>query len=232
MKKYEIISELKKRHDTLVYMELFGCCTDHTGKMTGLNSFSTSVCCNELCQKKRNIPGSICEHCFSASMHELREALSLKTARNTELITECIIPVEHFPIITKKNAENGFRFEAFGDLNNEIQVVNYFTWCSVIDGNCALWTKNPWIIERAMKKYGIKKPANLTIIGSSYFVNKPMSDYYKRFNFIDHVFTVYTPEYARENNVFISCGARSCASCQKCYKKGLWNHYEINELLK
>lgn len=156
----------------------------------------------------------------------LRKALE----KNTDILTTEIIPAEDMP---RLYSETGFfRFEAFGDLVNEIQVLNYFNIAAANKHmNCALWTKNPWIIKSAIEKFGIEKPENLKIIGSSYYLDKAMTDFYKQYAFIDYVFTVYTADYIRANNTVIGCGGRSCADCGKCYTR-THSGYEINEKLK
>lgn len=203
--------------------------TNHTDKMQGLSSLSTSPL-NPLCAKKAQIKGSICEHCYSITMQKRFHPLQKLLLKNTEVLTSVILPKEDLPFLFSETGM--FRFEAFGDIQSEIQVVNYFNIASANPHMaCALWTKNPWFIERAIKNYGIEKPENLKIIGSSYFVNQPMTSFYKRYSFIDNIFTVYTKEYADEHNIVIGCGGRSCASCTHCYK-GTHSSYEINELLK
>lgn len=199
----------------------------HTGKMRGVVSISTSCRCNPNCEARKGLKGSICEKCYADAMHSQYSALAAMLAKNTEILTTVIIPLEDIPYI---ETESGyFREESFGDLINEIQVVNYFNMALMNPHlECALWTKNPWIIKSAIDTYGIKKPENLTIIGSSYFVNQPMD--YSAYDFIDKVFTVYSPDYVAEHGVEINCGARSCATCGRCYEnKG---GREVSELLK
>lgn len=204
--------------------------TNHTGKMTDIYSLSTSCKCNEFCKQRQNIDGSICSKCFAEATADRYKALEKNLAINTEILTTRILSDEEIPYI---NAPLGmFRFEAFGDLNNEIQVVNYFRIAELNSHcKCALWTKNPWIIADAIEHFGIKKPENLIIIGSSYMINKDMKSFYDKYDFIDYRFTVYSKEYIRENNIVITCGARSCATCQKCYK-GTHTEKEIREQLK
>lgn len=204
-------------------------CTDHTGKMKLLWSMSTSPE-NEICKKRAQIPGSICAECYSVAMNSQYSDLAKCLKRNASVLNERVLEDDELPRLSNKLRM--FRFESFGDLTSEIQVVNYFKIAEANPGtDCALWTKNPWFIERAMKNYGISKPANLTIIGSSYFVNAPMIEFYKKYDFIDYIFTVYDKDYIKENNVEINCGGRSCRTCQRCYK-GTHNGYEIREQLK
>ena len=151
----------------------------------------------------------------------------LALEKNADILTSVIIPQEDMP---RLYSESGyFRFEAFGDLINEIQVVNYFNMAAANPHmKCALWTKNPFIIARAIEKYGLEKPQNLVILASSYFVNEIMP--FTKYAFIDKVFTVYTKKFAEENGVEINCGGRACAECGRCYEnKGGVN---VSELLK
>ena len=206
---------------------------DMTGKMFGINGISTSPLCNEYCQKRINNPDMICSHCFSVAS-QWKKGLRENLIENSDLLTDHIFTEDEMPLLMSPTGM--FRFESHGDLQHgekgEIQVVNYFNFAKANPAlHFALWTKNPWVIDQAMKKYGITKPENLRIIGSSYYLNKPMVEFYRRYDFIDNIFTVYSLEYAMEHKVRISCGGRSCARCQKCYKGG-HDSYEINELLK
>ena len=156
--------------------------------------------------------------------------LRLMLEKNGEVLTSVIIPVEDLPYLYSPTGF--FRFERFGDLKNEIQVVNYFNMAKYNPHmKCALWTKNPWIIKSAIEKYGLAKPDNLTIIGSSYFLNKPMVKGFSKYDFVDYIFTVYEGDYIKKNDINITCGGRSCRSCGKCYTKS-HSEYEIREKLK
>ena len=217
------VSALKKKYGIHVTL-------NHSGKMQGLCSLSTSSLENEICKARSKVCGSICQHCYANSLQEFRSSMHDCFKRNTEILTATIIPDSDLPYLFSETGM--FRFEAFGDLVNEIQVVNYFHIAAANPHmDCALWTKNPWIIENAIKAYNLVKPSNLIIIGSSYFVNKPMEDYFKKFDFIDYIFTVYDKKFVKANNIDINCGSRSCATCQKCYK-GTHTEYNIREMLK
>ena len=207
------------------YRELTGVAisTNMTGKMYGIDSLSTSVLCNPYCKARQAIKGSICEHCFAVATAERFTALSINLEKNTEVLTASVLDV--IPDVDATNRKY-FRFESFGDLNNEVQFVNYW---NIAKHNpktkFALWTKNPAIVERAYKQYGLKRLNNLTMILSSLYINKPDKDYTGLF---DHVFTVYGKEY--KNADFINCGARSCATCGRCYTRKTALH--VAELLK
>lgn len=198
-------------------------CFDHAGKMSGMVSLSTSVKANPYCKAHCQVNGSICQKCYANTMFEYYKTMNDKYLNNTIALTENIIPVKDWPII---NAAY-IRLEAFGDLNNETQVINYFNLCKANKhAKIALWTKNPHLIDNVIKS-GYKKPSNLVIIVSSLFINKVAC--YKNYSFIDKIFTVYDKETAKTVN--INCSARNCLTCNRCYHKTRDIEY-INELLK
>lgn len=203
-------------------------CTDHSGKMSGVISISTSVALNERCQARAKDPESICHFCFAAAMLDQYSDLGAKLARNTDALTTEELATDDIPVINEEKWPL-LRFESFGDLNNIVQVHNYFKIADV-NSKCkaALWTKNPDLIDKAMKHYGLKKPSNLVIIYSSPKVNEPAADILKKYDFIDKVFTVYDKETAKGVN--INCGARDCKKCGRCYTKR--TGAMVNEILK
>ena len=203
-------------------------CVNHTGKMSSVISISTSVVLNVFCQARAKDPTSICSHCFAASMLEYYTELGKKLARNTELLTTELLNWNDVPVINYEKFRK-LRFESFGDLNNAVQVYNYFLIARVNKNmKCALWTKNPHIIAEAMEQYNITKPKNLVIVYSSPKLNEVASDILKRYPFIDKVFTVFDKEHAETVN--INCGARDCETCGRCYTKR--TSAFVNELLK
>lgn len=196
----------------------------HTGKMTGFASLSTSPLCNGNCEKNRKIEGSICKECFSVATNKRYTDLSKCIASNTDILTSKIIDPALLPIINRAF----FRFEAFGDLNNEIQVINYLNICKK-NPHCTftLWTKIPVIIKKAFD-LGYKKPKNLIIIQSALFINTPIK---KTYDWIDKTFTVWDSEKTANNAGYtINCGSKKCMGCLLCYTRN--NITEIHELLK
>lgn len=197
--------------------------TNHSGKMSGMVSISTSVTTNKRCEKNATIKGSICEKCFASKQMKIFPTMENPMVENQRILTTSILPIEILPTINNLY----FRFEAFGDLNNDIQVMNYFNLCYKNPRTkFALWTKNPDYIATAIKK-GYKKPDNLNIILSSLFINKERKT---KYDFVDKIFTVYDPQHIDENNVNINCGAKSCFDCALCYEKN--DVKIINERLK
>lgn len=200
--------------------------TSHTGKMAGLHSISTSVVLNKSCARRRLVEGSICSKCFAAAMMDRYTDLDKCVQQNTEILTASVLPLSVLPLFPSRY----FRFEAFAELINTTQVINYFNMAKKNpDTLCALWTKNPHIIQKAIEA-GHEKPANLQIVLSSPLINKPIKS--TKYTFVDKIFTVYDKKTAKEVN--INCGARSCLACGRCYRPnpdGAKIQY-INEVLK
>lgn len=190
---------------------------EHTGKMSGLHSLSTSVLANPNCLRRRENGSTICSHCFAAAMMKRYANLNPCLVENTRILTAGILPLDSIPVTTTAL----FRFESFGDLANWIQAANYFAIARANkQTKFALWTKNPWLISEAIAN-GHKKPSNLNIVLSSAYTNQALSaeKVMARFPFIDKIFTVYDPAYIQAHNVNINCGARSCATCRRCYSR-------------
>ena len=197
--------------------------TNHSGEMSGMVSISTSVTTNERCQKNAQIKGSICEKCFAAKQMRVFPSMEKPMVENQRILTSEVLPAGKLPTINNLY----FRFEAFGDLNNAVQVKNYFNICYKNPKvKFALWTKNPDYIAEAIAD-GYAKPENLNIVLSSLFVNVERKN---PFPFVDKVFTVYDPDHIEKENIDINCGARNCFDCGLCYEKN--GVQIINEKLK
>ena len=200
----------------------------HTGKMKNMISLSTCCKCNQHCAEHAKVKGSICEKCYAQRMlnNKFYDNLKKVLENNYKVLTTVIIPVEEWPIINTA----AFRLEAFGDVDNEIQAINYFNFCTKNKQIpwAAAWTKNPLIFDNVIKA-GHKKPKNLNIGISSILLNTVAK--IDAFPWCDFVFTVYDPDYIKEHDIAINCGALLCIGCLKCYKKHKGVIY-INELLK
>lgn len=214
-----VILDTNKKQPTGLHFTL-----NHTGKMQGIHSLSTSCKGNAQCQKNAQIPGSICSHCFSFAMMKRYTNLDGCMERNAEILRAGIIPAEDWPTTTGVI----FRLESFGDLGNWIQAANYLNFARKNPQTLfSLYTKNPRFIAEAIAK-GYEKPANLVIVYSSLFLNAQARAPY---SFIDKVFTVYESE--DKAPAGINCGARNCFACQRCYRPSKPGEVEqIAELLK
>jgi hypothetical protein len=198
---------------------------EHTGKMAGMYSLSTSNLVNPFCKAHRACKGSICEKCYACAQMKRYTSMQKCMADNFRLLTEKLLTPEQIPVINALV----FRFEAFGDVYNAVQVANYFAICKKNpQTRFALWTKNPAVIEKAINA-GFNKPNNLVIILSSLYINEVAS--IEKWSFVDKVFTVYDNDTIEREHVEINCGANNCFACQKCYHKDNGETY-INEKLK
>ena len=185
---------------------------NHTGKMAGMMSLSTSNLVNPFCKARRECKGSICEKCYAHTQMLRYTSMQECLANNFQILTTKLLGREEIPIINALV----FRFEAFGDIYNEIQVANYFQICKANPAvRFALWTKNPAVVERAIMAFS--KPDNLVILLSSLYVNT--QEDISKYPFVDKVFTVYDKETIKRDGIEINCGARNCFTCQKCYHK-------------
>lgn len=211
------LEELREKIDYCI-------CKNHGGKMAGFWSLSTSVIDNHYCQIKQKCDACVCSKCYAEAMLKRRSNQAKKLHFAYELLTRSVLPVDAFPALNVLM----FRFESFGDLATPEQVINYFQLCRVNPRvSFTLWTKNPWLIQQAIDA-GESKPENLIVIYSSPRLNKPEAP---RYDFIDKVFTVYTADYAIENDVKINCGSRDCLGCQRCYNPENKERY-VSEMLK
>lgn len=192
-----------------------------SGKMAGINCLSTSNLANPYCAARKKNPDCICSKCYADSTCRRYSALQNNMLRNTEILTTTLFLVEDMPRV---NAQI-FRLEAFGDLVNATQCINYFRLAAANPRtNFALWTKNPGIVRQALKTES--KPENLVILLSSATIGKKEDA--SRFEFVDKTFTVYRKDQMDESQ--INCGSRNCLECQRCYYKD--TETEIREYLK
>ena len=212
-------------------------CFNHTNKMEGIASISTSVHCNKFCAARvNNCPGTVCRACFADRQLNFYTAQAKKLEKAHYFLNNCELSEKDIPTIDAQKFPF-FRFEAFGDIETAQCFTNYCTIARTNKKvNFTLWTKNPGIVQQAINS-GVKIPSNLRIGLSSLYLNRPETEKANKYPFVKFLFTVYTEDYIKQHNVNINCGARSCRTCGKCYKKSL-NRYGngnaliINEKLK
>lgn len=206
-------------------MILKGLTTKHSGKMEGMVSFSTNTANNPFCNKMRSIEGCICSKCYAFTMTKrFSKGFSEKLNAN-EWIKTTFVNKEDVPFI---NAAF-FRFEAFGELETVVQLVNYVTIAKYNKHcNFALWTKRTDLLKSLDPNY---IPKNLNIIVSSPFINKQVELDDETKKRVHGVFTVYDKKTAESEGVSINCGSKKCIECLACYKKSK-TFKIINELVK
>ena len=206
--------------------------TTHDGKMEGVPSISTSVLLNKNCEKNSHILGSICSHCYAHSLCEQRSGLATALARNTEILTASVLSDGDLPETSDSEI---FRFESFGDLNNDTQLINYMNIVAKNPGTrFTLYTKQYELVKEYFTTH--PAPENFTLIVSSLMVNKEIDIKF----LLDlgvfapgqlKTFTVYNKKYLLEHpEVKINCGSNLCLGCRLCYDKNEEVH--IREILK
>lgn len=191
---------------------------DHDAKMHGIISVSTYVGMNAFCQARcNNCNNAICQYCYAASLTDMRQGLKNKLIRLHMIFTLIELTADDIPVIDSTKYPY-FRFEAFGDLNNTIQINNYNLFAAVnADINFTLWSKNLNIIQNAINN-GMVLSDNLIIGLSSLYLNTPELEKAQKHSFVRFLFTVYDDNYIREHDIKINCGAKHCISCGICYK--------------
>lgn len=209
-----------------------GFSTGMTGKMAGMLSLSTSPH-GERCRENSK-RYEVCKHCYSKACDAQYKNFHAMLMQNLHILTTRVVPVEEWVRINY-NAWRFVRLESFGDVNNVVQVVNYFNLCKANPKvTFSVWTKNIDLYYAAIQN-GNEKPANLIIIASSPMLNRVWILPSKYYEIVDKVFTVYTYEHIKANGItpcFINCGARSCKKCQRCYHHNGNGIEYVNEILK
>lgn len=202
-----------------------------SNKLEGICSVSSSVFDNCLCKAKRAIKDCICSHCYAHSQQSYQTGLKEHNILNGFILRNVLIPVNAFKVITLIFPY--LRIESFGDVANVTEARNYIRLIKAFPKKrCTIFSKNILIWEEAFQLEG--KPNNTTYVHSSHKINTPDNIDLNRFTFIDHIFTVYTKKFAKENNIVINCGGKKCLECimkkTGCFfKTGI---LYINELLK
>lgn len=207
-----------------------GICTKHTGKMEGMTSISTNCQNNAFCAKMAKIEGTICQKCYAQRQMQTYPASRKKYSEATDDLTNRVMSVAELPIFD--NSVNVVRIEAFGELNNVTQAINYI---NIIRKNPFInfgwWTKRPELIARALKALSIDIPDNVNVIYSNPYIDTMPK--IRRYSFIRGYFTVWsTAEKAFEHGQLINCGSRKCKNCLNCYDLHEEGIFFINELKK
>lgn len=200
-------------------------------KLAGISSISTSVHDNLFCKCRQKITDCICQYCYAFSQQAYQTGLREHNILNGFILRNILIPV---PVFKRLNIMFPYlRIESFGDVSNVIQARNYIRIIKAFPSKrCAIWSKNIETWHKAILEEG--KPKNTTFVYSSSFLNKPVEFDKEKYCFVDHVFTVYTKQYAKEHNIIINCGGKKCITCilnkKNCYFRN--TTFYINELKK
>lgn len=189
-----------------------------TGKMYGKRAIGRPM--TSRCVANHELEGSICQKCYATKLNKVYPSMAAALQRNRDLDSQDIF--DFSPIFTE--VDPTWRSNWNGDYEDEHDVSVDFALCAVLeDAVCTAWTKNLDAVYY-MDKF---RPKNYTLMQSSYFINKqdPLM------SVSDQVFTVYTAEFAAENDININCMG-ACRLCGRCYGNKKKRPVEVNELLK
>ena len=181
-----------------------------TGKLEGLRAISTNTTTNDYCTKQYNKKDSknICTFCYSQEMlRTYRKNMALALQRNSDIIGKKIIHDDGLPIIL----DAFFRFNAHGELINEINLINYVN-IALKNPHCnfSLWTKRFDIVSKYFKDN--KKPKNFILIYSNPKINNILKVVPKYF---DKTFNNVQEDLDIEKQ---NCTGQKCKDCLLCYK--------------
>lgn len=209
-----------------------------TGKLDGYYAISSSVMMNPICQERARKEGCICKECYSAACLNRYGNLCMSLEINHLILNNFLISTEAWATLMIPSTNGKARIEAHGDTASSTCAINYVR---IIKSHSFLefgvWTKNLNHYRIAFNKEG--KPSNCRFIYSSIEINVPSEVPADMVEYVDHVFTVYTKEYAIEHKIHINCGRydenlemidQKCRTCMRCYTAG--TEFFINELLK
>ena len=194
--------------------------SEMTGKMYGKRAIGRPM--TSRCLENQKIDGCICQKCYATRINQIYPSMGNALQRNRDLDSEDVI--EFQPVFTD-NGDPTWRSNWNGDYEDEHDVSVDFAICNVLEEHeiCTAWTKNVKAVE-LMHRYS---PENYTVMQSSVMINQQdrISDS------ADQIFTIYTAEYAAENDIDINC-IGACRLCKRCYGRVSKRPLEVNELLK
>ena len=195
--------------------------------MTGMPAITSSMLCNENCQKLMQIKGSVCEKCYTKKYLSSRPSVDICYRENSDLLSSSIIPKNQLPFVNAAYC----RLETFGDIINATHLQNYVNLVKK-NNHCifSLFTKNYTVVFDYFKTH--KQPKNLSLVISSLLLDEPFGlEFLPEYLTNVKIFTVYSKEFAKGNNVTINCGKNRCVDCRRCYTKNK-NPIFISEILK
>ena len=181
-----------------------------SGKLEGLRAISTNTTSNDYCikQYEKKDSKNICTFCYSQEMlRTYRKNMALALQRNSDIIGKKIIHEDGLPIIL----DAFFRFNAHGELINEINLINYVN-IALKNPHCnfSLWTKRFDIVSKYFKDN--KKPKNFILIYSNPKINHILDVVPKYF---DKTFNNVQEDLNIDKQ---NCSGQKCKDCLLCYK--------------
>ena len=242
LRRMSVISEMLPKKDSLSFADqvalvMIVLVSALTGKLEDFYAVSTSVLMNKICQARAKIEGCICKDCYAAAGCSRFAGLCQGLETNFLILNNFLISQDAWALLPIPSVNGRARIEAHGDVASVICAINYNR---IVASHkhliFAVWSKNLEFWKQVFETEG--KPDNMIFIASSPMVNEVMEIPEGMEKYIDHIFTVYTEEYAKEHGIIINCGTwdtgsldHRCKLCMRCYTMGNADFY-INELKK
>lgn len=207
--------------------------SEHQGKMTMIPSLSTNKKLNPQCMQRAcsDNPDCICTHCYVDKTMAMYPRLEGALTNNTHILAERELTTSELREIAKFFLNTAIaRFESFGDLNNETQLLNYIRIARAArHTKFALFTKQYGIIRKYFES-GKRFPDNVTLILSSPYIDHVLHESFVE-NIKQYHRRVITFTVTRDKaNPAINCGKKRCVECRNCYDAR--NPKDVVELLK
>lgn len=208
------------------------------GKMHDIPAITESCLCNDFCASMAKDASTVCSHCYAQQSLSFEHGARERYARNTQLLSESIIPDTMLPRIYSDIA----RFETHGDwvnLNSAMNEINIAKFNP--NTHFTVWTKRLDLLKQ-LADQGIQQPANFHVKLSSPKLNivhlPSVKEELAAKGWTVSFFTVVSLDYLKEtyakedlqSKEIITCGGRDCRTCMRCYG----NHPmdDVVELLK
>ena len=181
-----------------------------TGKLEGFQAITTNTTSNDYCIKQYNKKdkNNICTFCYSHEMlNTYRKSMANALQRNTDLLPIKVLHEDGLPLINSAF----FRFNAHGELINEINLINYVN-IALKNKHCtfSLWSKRFDIISKYFRTHD--KPKNLILIYSNPKINHILETVPKYF---DKTFNNVQEDLNKNRQ---NCSGQKCKDCLLCYK--------------
>lgn len=188
--------------------------------MTGFHTLNTSPMDNLFCAGMASQKDCICSHCYSRrALCSYAKQAREPWKRNGKILSKGIIADKDLPTTEK----DYFRFHSHGEIINRTHLINFINIAKKNpDTKFVLYTKRKNIV----KDVGKMGAENLRYIYSEPHINNLVEELPEGF---DGRFSVFTEEYAEENDIEINCAGKRCMDCLQCYNGDV---VYVNELIK
>lgn len=178
-----------------------------TGKLAGFKAVNFNPITPRFCNRRSQTPGTVCQHCYSRKMIKTyRQSCAKPFTRNAELMNGAVPDY----CIPRFQPGSSVRFLAHGEMDTTDQFMSFCAICRASpETHFTMWTKRTDIVALLLHEI----PANLTLIQSSTYVNRPE----QRAPGFHAVFTVYDKEHELPEGTQ-HCVGQKCMYCMHCYR--------------